>query len=277
MDSFERINQSTFIRRPPQESPAPGEPTESPALIVLCSWVAAHPKHIAKYTDRHAEEHPGCTLLLLQTSLKDVLFSPTDKTQQPRVLAAADIINGSAAPILFHIFSNGGTVTASQTLRLLTSERRAAIQAIALDSCPGHATYRRTARAVITSAPKSVRPILPLLVYPALLPQALLGRIGVQDVITKGRARLNDSALVPVGARRIYAYSKADTMVWWEDPCQHAAEAREAGCKDVREIVFERSKHCAHIQEDADKYWEAVVDVLGIGKEDGLGCNNRAT
>jgi hypothetical protein len=266
MDGFERINQSIFIRRPP-----PGEPTDGPALIVVCSWVAAHPKHIAKYTDRHAEEHPGCTLLLVQTSLRDVLFSPTDKTQQPRVLAAVDIINRSAAPIVFHVFSNGGTVTASQTLRLLTSERRAAVQAIALDSCPGRATYRRTARAVIASAPKSIRPILPLLVYPALLPLALLGRLGVEDVVSKGRARLNDSALVPVSARRIYAYSKADTMVWWEDPREHAAEARKAGCKDVREIVFERSKHCAHIQEDADKYWEAVVDVLGIRKTDS-GC-----
>lgn len=266
MDGFMRINQSTFIRRPLQESSPPGEPTDSQPLIVVCSWVAAHPKHIAKYTDRHAEEHPGCTLLLLQTSLKDMLFSPTDKTQQRRVLAAVDIINGSTAPIVFHIFSNGGTVAASQTVRLLTSERRAAIQVIALDSCPGRTTYRRTARAVIASAPKWTRPVLPLLVYPALLPQALLGRLGVEDVITKGRARLNDGALVPVSARRIYAYSKADTMVWWEDPCQHAAEARKAGCKDVREVVFERSKHCAHIQEDADKYWEAVVDVLGIAK-----------
>lgn len=278
MDGFERISRSTFIRRappPPRESPPvkPGTPppsTDSPAtLIVICSWVAANPKHIAKYTDRHAEEYPDCTLLLLQTSLKDVLFHPTDKTQKSRVKAAVDIINASDAPIVFHVFSNGGTVTASQTLRLLARNRRAAVRAIAFDSCPGRATYHRTAQAVITSAPKGLKPILPPLVYPALLPQALLTRVGLQDVITKGRARFNDDAVVPLAARRLYAYSKADTMVWWEDPFRHAADARTAGCSDVREIVFENSKHCAHIQEDADKYWEAVIDVLGISKAAG--------
>lgn len=266
MEGFERISQSTYIRRAPEQRP-PGSQDTNPTLIVVCSWVAADPKHIAKYTDRHADEYPDCTLLLIRTSLRDVLLHPTDKTQQSRVRAAVDIINGSASPIVYHVFSNGGTVTASQTLRLLSRDRRSAVRAVVFDSCPGRATYHRTAQAVITSAPKGLKPILPPIVYPALLPQMIMSRAGMQDIITKGRARFNDDDVVPAAARRLYAYSKADTMVWWEDACRHASEARSAGCADVREVVFEKSRHCAHIQEDADKYWDAVIDVLGIGKE----------
>lgn len=267
MEGFERIDQSTFIRRAPQQH-SRKSPDASSTLIVVCSWVAADPKHIAKYTDRHADEHPDCTLLLIRTSLLDVLLHPTDNTQRPRVRAAVDIINASAGPIVFHVFSNGGTVTASQTLRLLARDRRAAVRAVVFDSCPGRATYRRTAQAVIASAPKGLRPILPLIVYLALLPLAVMSRVGVQDIVTKGRARFNDDDVVPVAARRLYAYSKADTMVWWEDAFHHASEARSAGCVDVREVVFGKSKHCAHIQEDADKYWTAVIDVLGISREE---------
>ncbi|KAF6793760.1 hypothetical protein CSOJ01_13834 [Colletotrichum sojae] len=267
MEGFEQINQSTFIRRAPQQR-SQRSPDASSTLIVVCSWVAADPKHIAKYTDRHADEHPDCTVLLLRTSLLDVLLHPTDNAQQPRVQAAVEIIDASEGPVVFHVFSNGGTVTASQALRLLDRERRAAVRAVVFDSCPGRSTYRRTAQAVVASAPKGLRPILPLVVYLALLPLAIMSRLGVQDIVTKGRARFNDDDVVPVAARRLYAYSKADTMVWWEDARQHASEARSAGCVDVREVVFEKSKHCAHIHEDANKYWGAVIDVMGIRREE---------
>ena len=265
MDGFEEVTHSILIRRAPEPPPireSANTLTQSdPALIVVCSWVAAHLKHVAKYTDTYVKDYPNSTILVIQTSLKAVLFSPSDKAQQQRIRPASDIINRSTSPIFFHVFSNGGTVAVSQILQSLTSDRRAAIQAFVFDSCPGRATYHRIVQAVITSAPKQLRLVLPSVVYPALLPQALLGKVGVENVISKGRMRLNDKAIAYPGIPRLYLYSKADKMIWWEDARDHAAEARDAGYQDVRELVFTSSQHCAHIQENPDKYWKAVKDI----------------
>ncbi|KAI2627826.1 hypothetical protein GGR54DRAFT_434356 [Hypoxylon sp. NC1633] len=265
MEGFESIAPSIQLLRasePPETGSISHSPIRSPALIVLCTWVAAYPRHIAKYTDRYRRDFPDANILIVQTPLTSVLFSPSDKAQQRRLQPASEIINQSTSSIFFHVYSNGGTVTVSQLLQALTPARREAIQAIVLDSCPGRATYRRTCQAVITSAPRSLRLILPLVVYPVLLIPALLGKLGVENVISRARPRLNDTTLVNPKIPRSYMYSEADPMVSWKDVHDHAEEARQLGHQDVREIRFNDSGHCAHTMEDPDKYWGAVHSLL---------------
>ncbi|KAI1374096.1 hypothetical protein F4677DRAFT_179748 [Hypoxylon crocopeplum] len=265
MNGFERIAPSIQLQQasePPETESASASTTSSPALIVLCTWVAAYPRHIAKYTDKYRKDFPNANILIVQTPLSSVLFSPSDKAQQKRLGPASEIINQSTSSIFFHVYSNGGTVTVSQVLQALVPVRREAIKAIVLDSCPGRATYRRTCQAVITSASKHLRFILPGVVYPVLLIPAVLGKLGVENVISRARPRLNDPKFVDVKTPRLYMYSEADSMVSWKDAHDHAEEARKLGYQDVREIQFKDSAHCAHIMEDPEKYWGAVQSLL---------------
>ncbi|XXH01915.1 hypothetical protein Hte_008277 [Hypoxylon texense] len=262
---FERIAPSIQLRRASEPSKiqlAGASTPSSPSLIVLCTWVAAHPRHIVKYTDRYLRDFPDADILVVETPLTSVLFSPSDKAQRRRLRPASEIINESTSSILLHVYSNGGTVTVSQLLQALTPTRREAIQALVLDSCPGRATYRRTCQAVITSAPRRLRLVLPGVVYPILLLPAALGKLGVENVISRARPRLNDAKLVPVDTPRLYAYSEADLMVSWKDAHGHAEEARRRGYRDVREVRFQDSGHCAHIMEDAEKYWSAIQTMI---------------
>ncbi|KAH9997823.1 hypothetical protein F4779DRAFT_606297 [Xylariaceae sp. FL0662B] len=263
--SFEHITPSIQLRRASKSSSTqpPGNLTTSnPSLIVLCTWVAAHPKHIIKYADKYLEDFPNADVLVIQTPLRSVLFSPSDKAQQRRLGPAIEIINRSTSSIFLHVYSNGGTVTVSQVLQALTPARREAIQLLVLDSCPGRATYRRTCKAVITSAPRNLKFVLRGVVYPVLLMPAALGKLGIENVISKARPRLNDTKLVRIKTPRWYVYSEADLMVSWKDAHDHAEEARQLGHQDVREVRFKNSGHCAHIMEDAEKYWGAIHDIL---------------
>lgn len=266
-DSFQRLSKCVSLRQIPG-TPTAGPDTPSshdaPTLILLCTWVEAHPKHIAKYTDRYCQDFPGASLLVVQTSLVDVLFNAGEKDQQKRLKPAIDIINNTnSSSIAVHVFSNGGTVTWSHLLKFITAARRKIIRGIVYDSCPGRATYRRTAHAIIQSLPnKSLRLVLPVVIYPALLLPAMLPAFGIENSVTKARARLNDVELGVTDIRRLYIYSEVDDMVWWRDVRDHAEEARRVGCQEVKEVIFADTAHCAHIKADPDKYWGAVHKML---------------
>lgn len=71
------------------------------------------------------------------------------------------------------------------------------------------------------------------------------------------RLGLSDKRLFAKEAPRLYAYSKADRMVWWEDVEEHANAAEDAGW-EVDRVRFEESPHAGHILEDGERYWGAV-------------------
>ena len=68
---------------------------------------------------------------------------------------------------------------------------------------------------------------------------------------------VNDELLATKSARRVYLYSKDDTIVWWENIESHAAEACAKGYK-VECMVFEGSPHVGHMRMWPDKYWAAI-------------------
>lgn len=49
VDGFTKLTDSISLHRPSTTAADPQHPS-TPAFIVICSWFAAAPKHIAKYT-----------------------------------------------------------------------------------------------------------------------------------------------------------------------------------------------------------------------------------
>ncbi|KFY19277.1 hypothetical protein V493_08043, partial [Pseudogymnoascus sp. VKM F-4281 (FW-2241)] len=201
--------QLTNTLREPIPSPAP--PLSSPpSLIVLCTWVGAQPKHITKYvTD--------------------------DVAQQTRLNPARHVLQSHQKPgltgagIVVHAFSNGGAQCAAQVVAALPpAHRETAFRAFVLDSCPGEASYARSANAIL-------------------------------NVVARARRRLNSSAYIALDVPRLYFYSSADQMVPAPDVDSHAEEARRAGYSDVANLRFEASGHCAHASRYAEQHWAGIV------------------
>jgi hypothetical protein len=97
-----------------------------------------------------------------------------------------------------------------------------------------------------------------LLAHTFLVTKWVMGRVlGIENAVERLRAGLNDKQLFAAEAPRLYAYSKADRMVWWEDVEEHAKVAEDLGW-EVERVRFEDSAHAGHVLEGGERYWDAV-------------------
>ncbi|KAJ3537974.1 hypothetical protein NM208_g6103 [Fusarium decemcellulare] len=255
--------------------PTSSNGNEAPSLIVLCSWVAASPKHIAKYTAAYQQLYPNASILVIQTWTYDVILRLTDGCHFARLEPARDITlsfidanqDGMRA---IHMFSNGGALVAGLLFTMLRSSRpklrKDMFHALLFDSCPGDGEYRPLVRALTVSMKLHTYP-WPIYAVASLVVQIgashyLIGNaLGIENTVDRIRKRLNDETLVDLRVPRLYLYSKVDELVDWEAVASHGLEARKKGYH-VEEVVFQNSAHCAHLQEDARKYWDAVDNLV---------------
>ncbi|KAF2844642.1 indole-diterpene biosynthesis protein-like protein PaxU [Plenodomus tracheiphilus IPT5] len=243
------------------QDPAPGQ------LIILCTWLGAGKKHIAKYTHGYRTIAPHAKILLIESSVW-IIASPYTRQWEAIKPAAevvfavlADCSNASVKPnIMIHTFSNGGTNSATQLLIVLQKQLGYAlpVTGILCDSGPARGTYTKSFHSMLISLPKGlfwriVGPIIIMFVANLLFGSQLIGWEKPERIY---RRTLLDQNLVK--CRRIcYAFSKADTHVDWEDITSHADDARGKGW-DVKELEFDGTPHCNHISKYRAEYFEAM-------------------
>ena len=291
-------------------------------LIIVCTWLGAAPKHIAKYIAVYQNIAPRARILLIQSNVP-VLVSSYARQRAAIVPAVSTVLetlaecsypsvldenddrkgdgnaihrdrnslhrkssaNQNTRPkILLHMFSNGGTNTATQFFFVLNERLHAPLPLYGMlyDSCPAKGTYWKDHRAMVYSLPKDIfsRTLGNIVVHIILLmlhteiacglenPSSLLRRIlldeekvsgGAMTVSPRGGDGHGDTDSTGAGTwkRSAYLYSKSDPMVDWTDVRDHAAEARSKGW-DVEEILFDGSGHCGHFQKDQETYVNAM-------------------
>lgn len=242
----------------------------SPSLVVLCSWMGAAPKHIAKYTSGYQLLFPQTSILLLQCSVSAISYSAKKQSQllQPARAVIQTFTNG---PIVLHAFSNGGgTIACHLTTQLRAELGNDAIiwDKIILDCLPSIPTVSSAVDAFAFSLPKNPvlntlgRWIIRILFFSYLV---LVVKIaGREDGITWIRRVLNDEAVFSRDAPRLYLYSKGDELVQDWAVKEHAEQARKEGYK-VKEQRWEKGRHCGLVVEDREKYWEMVANFLRSG------------
>ena len=279
--NFEELTDAISYHRQPSDKKV----TNGPSLVVLCTWMSAHRKHIAKYTEQYRHKYPGAEILVVESSIADIFYR-TNKTQQKRLRLASDVVTSRIheedhPPILLHVFSNGGAQCAVQLATSLAPEhRRHAFDAVIFDSCPGEASYQRSVHAMSLSLPKTpiAQYLGPLLIHFTLcLFYVAISIFRFETVITLSRRVLNDPAMFAPTIPRLYIHSKADELVPHEDVSSHAADARLKGCNSVRQVLFETSGHCAHAMAHKDQYWKAVDDLVREIEPRGLDGRTRIT
>lgn len=273
---FENIGDGiSYFRQPQQKNTQDG-----PSLVVLCTWMSAHRKHISKYTQQYCKQYPDAEILIVESEVADLTYR-THSSQQARLQPARDVLlshtsqhaqGHSKRQAVLHIFSNGGSQCAIQLATSLPEDvRRQAFSAVVFDSCPGTATYCRTVQALTLAMPESPltkylgTPILRIVVFLLYL---VLFLTRAEDAISKIRKQLNDHKLFSPDVPRLYIYSKADQLVPHQDVKSHADDAKIKGYRAISEVLFEASAHCAHAMVHKEQYWEAVAGLIKAGKSE---------
>ncbi|KAL4778257.1 hypothetical protein BJX76DRAFT_343752 [Aspergillus varians] len=277
---FSRLNSQVSLYTSPIQ-----HPNKPPTLVVLCAWLFAAPKHIAKYTQLYQTNLPNADILLIQPVVGDMIWTP-DSTQlqhlTPAVAAIDAFLDSSPSNqncrLVVHAFSNAGSHAAVQLAEAYTAANPPStlpVTRLILDSCPGAPSAILSANAIILALPQSPLNLIKLLgavlIYAVVATVALLDALGLyENAISKTRRALNRSPecfLMP-GVRRVYLYSRTDAMVPWSDILDHAAEARRllgllGGSEDlVSTTEFAGSAHVEHLAVAAEEYTKAVLSIL---------------
>jgi len=248
-----------------------------PHLIILCAWMGATAKVIAKYTAVYMKLFPSTPIILIRTELFDIMALPPlflSRRYSPALDILFRISHSNPSPrIIAQTFSNGGVFALSNFARFyyrLTGSPPP-ISALILDSGPGIGNIERSVAAIMLQMPRN-----PLLWYPALLWLNVVLRVlywagralGQKSVVRRMYLALNQKGVLPPSVRRLYLYSLSDQLVDWREVEAHARTAEESGvAAEVTMVRFEKSAHVAHIKEDPGKYWGAIVKLI-LGKDE---------
>lgn len=261
-----RLSDTIQLYRPkPVEKTATTNQSNGPEIIILCTWFRALPKHVAKYVDAHRQRYPQAQIMVIQSTVGDMMYTPYS-VQRNRLSQVVDLLKGIAVAkqeILLHVFSNGGSNSAVQLAEAWRSSQSSPFPATSmiLDSCPGSASLKLAADAVVSSSPKNSHwwviifawtVVVPFVAFPQLL--------GGPNVVASLRERLNDHQLFSTKTQRVYLCSSTDLMVPKEDVVSHCESARSAGYS-VDLVEFNGSAHVSHVMKDPNRYWSAVEDV----------------
>ena len=262
-----QVGPSIYSYVPLQERHDPSAPN----LVILCSWMAAHPTHITKYITSYQSLFPTAQILLIRSEAPDIIYR-SRATLRRRIQPALDIVRSTCAKeplspeILLHVFSNGGSHQATNLLRnyLSTAGQRFPIHAKILDSCPGRGNFKRSYLAL--SAPFDRQPVylrLPsslAVVVVLCIHWILVTSLLFENPIETIRQGLNDKHIARE-TKRVYIYSDADRMVHWQEVEDHAAAAKRKGFAVDMER-FEGSGHAAHVRVGGgERYWRIVKDL----------------
>lgn len=217
LEGFKRLGRATYIHEPTSTLP-----------ILISSWLDAQPRHIAKYTSHYQKLYPHARILLISTSLPEVswraYYSYVHESRRPVIEFLLALPKDTK--ILLYAFSNGGAITATAIAReyALRSGQPRPIKAKVLDSTPGGNNWNRAIKAFSMGLPKHPG----WRILSSLFIQAFMGIyvtfnwvLRRKDRVMRMRAYLNDSNIFDGGAKRLYIFSMADTMIFHGDVKDH--------------------------------------------------------
>lgn len=254
-----------------------------PALIILCTWLGgATTKRIEKYTQGYHRLWPRSKILLIRTSLSEYLIQSTTSLRRKLRPANREIRRLvsetqrqdkiSSRPedgeIILHIFSQGGSNTATQLLESMNAilstlghDGPLPLRQLILDGCPGDPGIYSTFAAGAHSLPENslLRPLGSTIMFILAAGLAGLEATGLRTPLAKKmRSQLNDPEIFSARAARLYLTSEADTIVDSRDVEEHRDQAAAKGfMTDI--LRFHRAGHCSLILEDGATYWNTIA------------------
>ncbi|KIW21507.1 hypothetical protein PV08_02087 [Exophiala spinifera] len=275
---FTRLGPQIFFYEPRGSIPSDADDVTTPDLIILCSWMGALPRYIAKYTKPYQSIFPRSPILLLKQDGADLFWKPRyfqGHAIQPALSVIRQVVQEKLPGkprILLHIFSNGGSYSA---LFLADAYRNSSpnkdetlpISALILDSTPSLPSSKSGHAAISELLPKSE----PMRTVSSAAIWAFIGIAQTYETLSRSenitiwlRRKLNEpgSAFTQDGLKRLYIYSQADALIPAGDVESHAKEAVDIiGEERVQLEDFETSRHVGHAMLNGQRYWKLVEDL----------------
>ncbi len=289
LSDFTRLGEQIYHYIPAPTLPS-STPATSPDLIILCSWMYAFSKHIAKYTSAYKSKYPTSPILLLRQDGGDFFYRTNAqqmKNLEPAIATIrrlrSDKPKGGRLRVLMHVFSNGGAWTVCQLADAYSSATSLStpgvdvqhellpISALVLDSTPSLPNPSASHTAICEALPKKP-PLLRAIGEAAVwgyisLAQSVDFALGREHLTLNLRRRLNDpqGAFMQDHLRRVYIYSQGDALIPASDVEAHAQDARVVVGEDDGERVkmedFGKTRHVSHMLGDPERYWRVVDDI----------------
>jgi hypothetical protein len=253
---FQSVGYNTYIwTSPAYLSQSAGQTP----LILIFTWNAAAAKHIAKYTLSYQKLFPTSRILLVRCYTRD-MFRRTSE-YGALLKPAMDMVHEhveNGGEVLVHSFSNGGGNQVNEIAKTWKQRFGTAMpmRIQVLDSSPTKGPWMKSHAAIAASFPKTLfwtwvgGALVHLLLAGTFVVWTVLGRENKMVILCR---QLNDGSVFDNTVPRVYLYSRADTMVGFEEADEHADIAESKGW-DVTRVHFDNSAHCGHLREDEDKY-----------------------
>ncbi|KAJ5747110.1 uncharacterized protein N7511_008806 [Penicillium nucicola] len=271
-ESLQLVSENIYLYEPQEsvEGQLAGDGSSAPSIIIICTWNGgATPRRINKYIAQYRQIYPGTIILVITTTVPNTAFWPLRVVRsrlQPTCEVIQRILAKSTNPkVLLHLFSHGGGSMAAQ-LALSMQEGAdkgalflSSLRGVIFDCCPGHDSFQQTYGAAKLSMGTDVlsQIFTKTMLYPSIAVISKLQSSGVLRSVQDIRGVLHDPSTFGAQVRRLYIYTKEDTMVGWADVQKHIEEARSRGYP-VDQVLFEHGTHCSLIMEDSTRYWSAV-------------------
>ena len=244
-----------------------------PILIILCTWMAASRKHIAKYTSGYQHIFPTSRILVIESQPADILYRPT-RQQAKRLISAVNVMESVTTrdcatddkkqqeAMLLITMSDGGvnsSISLANALSLVHGKPTVPVQAHVIDSAPSLTHPQKGVMAFSMNLPKTFLLRMLGLLNMYLFLSLLYVRFLFSDsaLFEVNRRHLNAGKVLAKNTSRLYIYSEADELTDWREVEQHADQASACGYP-VKKLKFEKSAHCAHVMGDGDAYWSGI-------------------
>ncbi|XP_076441455.1 LOW QUALITY PROTEIN: transmembrane protein 53-like [Babylonia areolata] len=235
-------------------------------VVVLLGWAGCKEKHLRKYTPIY--EKKGYITLTLIVPAKTLFFHAYKITDVAHgllnILAENSLSNN---PIIFHVFSNGGSMVYSQLAALINSsnsekQHRLSVAGVIFDSTPGKRRILNAVKAFMSTLQfgEVFRYLLGFcllmyLVFNHCLRLLLPGMLAMENGFQLFNSICMDACKCP----QLFLYSKGDKIIMAEDVEEVIAVRKEKGVQ-VKSICWEDSQHVAHMRAHPEVYSKACMD-----------------
>jgi hypothetical protein len=277
LSEFSRLSKVVRLYQPP-ESSQPVDPT-APTTILFCSWMDAHPKHIAYYIKAYMKLYPHARIILATMSMTQFLMQKetTRRAESKEAVTALLSTPLENERLLVHSLSNGG---ARRVYNIAGAYHQATgmplpVKAFVIDSAPGIPQFRRDMHALSVPARKwnwfLWAPYMTLVVAMASMLYVTVNWMPKwfwRELVWGPHEGMYNHALINPKCVKGFVYSKEDIVIDWKNVESHAKLTEEKGYR-VEKKMIEGAEHVKMFQGAGgeEDYWGFVKRIWSIAMD----------
>ncbi|XP_078264638.1 transmembrane protein 53 [Rhinoraja longicauda] len=239
--------------------PSDSDLKEDPVIILL-GWAGCQDKHLAKYS--YIYKNQGCVVIRYSAPWRQIFF-PGIFRRNLRYIARKLLdllfdIGVEEHPILFHVFSNAGSMLYRHIVELLVNQNenyftKFNVIGTVFDSAPGNRNLLGSVRALNAVLGSSVNSFVKCFALPAFILMAVFQVLFYPAIQFFSLSHYDALKVDPSRWPQLFLYSKADKIISYKD-VEEMIKARKRLNIEVQSLDFNTSQHVNHFREFPDKY-----------------------